>query len=465
MSSQKTTYFFHQHAHTMHKSKWLRFAAPALLFSLTVLWVRCGHPADAQATEKQKQPTSTFNTHIKSDMTHKIKALSEQHHPWVVGIRRHLHAHPELSGHEKETMTHISKILTELGIEHRTMVGGMYSVVAIIEGRNPKKRRVVLRADNDALPIQEANDVPYKSKNPGISHKCGHDGHTANLLGTARILHELRNEWEGTIVCIWEPHEEVLPGGAPSLIEAGVLDGASACIGLHVDPKLHIGTIGIKSGPYMASIDELHVTCIGKGAHGGSGVHESKDPILAQAYLLVALEQLKAHNCNSLTPMALSFGRVEGGNACNVIPDTVRLLGTLRTLDDEWRNRAHTRLIEIAEGVSKMTGVSIDFHIKKGHPVVVNDPDLTNLVKNAATEIIGAEQVINLQEWLASESFAHYGKVVPSVFIRLGVRNEVRGMTYGLHTALFDIEEEAFKTGTQVMTYAALNALAVSMTK
>lgn len=446
----------------MHTPNWLRFAAPALLFAVTVLWIRCWHLADAQAAEKHKPPTTTFNTQLSTDMTQKVKALSEKYHPWVVGLRRHLHAHPELSGHEQETMAFISKTLTELGIEYRTMVGGMYSVVAVIEGKNPKKRRIVLRADHDALPIQETNDVPYKSKNAGISHKCGHDGHSANLLGTARILHELRNEWGGTIVCIWEPHEEVLPGGAPSLIEAGVLDGASACIGLHVDPKLNAGTIGLKSGPYMASIDELHVTCVGKGAHGGSSVHESKDPILAQAYLLVALEQLKAHNCNSLTPMALSFGKVVGGEACNIIPDTVRLLGTLRTLDDEWRNRAHTRLLEIAEGVSKMTGVSIDFHIKKGHPVVVNDPDITTVVKNAAIEMIGAEQVINLREWLASESFAHYGKVVPSVFIRLGVRNEARGMTHGLHTALFDIEEEAFKTGMQVMTCAAVKVLAMN---
>lgn len=449
----------------MHTPNWLRLAAPCLLFAITVLWVRCWHSADAQATNKMNKTTPTFNTLISTDMTHRIKALSEQYHPWVVEIRRHLHMHPELSGHEKETMAFIAQTLTELGIEHRTMVGGMHSVVAVMEGKNPKKRRVVLRADHDALPIQEANDVPYKSTQKGISHKCGHDGHSANLLGTARILHELRDQWEGTIVCIWEPHEEVLPGGAPSLIEAGVLEGASACIGLHVDPKLNTGTIGIKSGAYMASIDELHVTCIGKGAHGGSGVHESRDPILAQAYLLVALEQLKAHNCNALTPMALSFGKVEGGEACNIIPDTVRLLGTLRTLNDEWRQQAHIRLREIAEGVSKMTGVTIDFHIKKGHPVVVNEPNITELVKNAAREIIGTEQVIPLKEWLASESFAHYGKTVPSVFIRLGVRNEARGMTHGLHTALFDIDEEAFKTGMQVMVYAALNALSINPAK
>jgi amidohydrolase len=392
-------------------------------------------------------------------MKEKIQKLAQQYHPWVIQHRRYLHAHPELSGNEKETMAFISRQLDSFGIAHKTGVGGLYSVVAEIPGRNPKKKRIALRGDTDALPIQEANDLSYKSVNQGVSHKCGHDVHSANLLGVARILHELRSEFEGTVVLIWEPHEEKLPGGAPALIEAGVLDDCNACIGLHVDPNLTVGTIGLRSGPYMASIDELHVTLVGKGAHGGSGVHLSKDPILAQAHLLIALEQIKSHNCNALTPMALSFGKVEGGEACNVIPDTVRLLGTLRTLDDAWRGQAHQRLLEIAEGVSKSTGVSIDFHIKKGHPVVVNHPALTALVKSAASDLLGLDKVIDLNLWLASESFAHYGNVVPATFLRLGVRNEERGITAGLHNALFDIDEAALETGMAAMAVAALAAL------
>jgi amidohydrolase len=440
--------------HRLHR------AAQCLLFAFSLLLTQCWQNTNAQSSAKTQSTTVTFNTQqFDSKMKEKIQILAQKYHLWVVGLRRHLHSHPELSGREQETMAFISKQLDSLGIAHKTMVGGLYSVVAEIPGRNPKKKRIALRGDSDALPIQEANDVPYKSVHQGVSHKCGHDAHTSNLLGVARILHDLRNDFEGTIVLIWEPHEEALPGGAPALIQAGVLEGCSACIGLHVDPNLEVGTVGLRSGPYMASIDELHVTLVGKGAHGGSGVHLSKDPILAQAHLLVALEQIKSHNCNALTPMALSFGKVEGGEACNVIPDTVRLLGTLRTLDDTWRKQAHVRLLEIAEGVSKSTGVAIDFHIKKGHPVVVNQPELTEMVKATATDMIGKNAVIDLNLWLASESFAHYGNVVPATFFRLGVRNEARGITSGLHTAMFDIDEASLETGMAVMAAAALKLL------
>lgn len=392
-------------------------------------------------------------------MQQAIRKMAHAHEAWVIQHRRHLHQYPELSGQERETMQYIAKQLAALGISYRTEIGGLYSVVAEIAGRNPAKKRVALRADSDALPIAEANAVAYKSQRLGVSHKCGHDVHTANLLGVARILHDLRDQFEGTVVLIWEPHEEVLPGGAPALIEAGVLEGCSACIGLHVDPNIVVGQVGLRSGPYMASIDELYVTLTGQGAHGGSGVHLSKDPILAQAYLLVALEQLKAHNCNALTPMALSFGKVEGGHACNIIPDTVQLMGTLRTLDDAWRIKAHQRLLDIAAGVSKSTGVSIDFHIKQGHPVVINDPALTALVKDAAIEMIGMAALVDLSIWLASESFAHYGRVVPATFFRLGVRNEARGITSGLHTALFDVDEDALCIGMQVLALAGIRAL------
>ncbi|MFM9951371.1 MAG: M20 family metallopeptidase [Saprospiraceae bacterium] len=408
-----------------------------------------------------KAQAQNFITASKPDknMVERIQKLAETYYPWVVEIRRHLHMHPELSGQEKKTMEYIASKLDSLGISYKTKVGGLYAVVAEIPGKNPKKRRIVLRADTDALPIFEINDVPYKSKNKGVSHKCGHDSHSGNLLGTARILNDLRDEFEGTIVLIWQPHEEKLPGGAPALIEAGVLDGADACIGLHVDPNLDAGTIGVRAGEFMASIDELEVAILGKGAHGGSGVHLSVDPILAAAHLLVGLEQIKSHNCPATTPMALSFGKIRAGEAPNVIPDTCFLNGTFRTLSDEWRPMAQRRMLEIAEGVSKSTGAAIQFHIKKGHPVLVNDPKITTLVENAAIRVLGKNKVLQLNVWLASEDFAHYSKVVPSCFFRLGVRNEARGITAGLHTNNFDIDESALKTGMEVMSWIALQAL------
>lgn len=401
-------------------------------------------------------PTSSK---IDSKMIERIEQLAGKYHPWVVEIRRHLHAHPELSGQEKETMAYIASILDSLGISYQTNVGGLYSVVAEIPGKNPRKKRIVLRADTDALPIFEVNDVPYRSKNDGVSHKCGHDSHSANLLGVARILNELRGEFEGTITLVWQPHEEKLPGGAPALIAAGVLDGASACIGLHVDPNIPVGSIGIKSGEYMASIDELEVTVVGKGAHGGSGVHLSVDPVLAAAHLLVGLEQIKSHNCPATTPMALTFGKIRAGEAPNVIPDTCLLNGTFRTLSDEWRSKAHQRMLEIADGVGKSTGADIRFNIKKGHPVLENHPDITALLENASVRVLGQTKVQRLNVWLASEDFAHYGKVVPSCFFRLGVRNEALGITAGLHTKNFDIDESALKTGVVVMSVAALEIL------
>ncbi len=388
-----------------------------------------------------------------------VKQLTATYHNWTIQHRRHLHMYPELSGEEAATQRYIMTQLDSLGIGYQIDVGIGYSIVAEIKGgRNRNNRKIMLRADTNALPINEKNDVSYKSKNAGVSHKCGHDFHASNLLCVSRVLNDLQEALTADYILVWQPHEEALPGGAKPMVEAGILEGVHACIGLHVDPMLEVGTIGLKSGSYMASIDQLSVKYCGKGAHGGSGVHMSKNPILAMAYLLTSLEQVKAHNCPATTPMALSFGHIEGGKTYNVIPDTCTAKGTFRALDDQWRSQAHQRMLDIAKGVGQSTGVQIDFDIQKGHPVLVNDPMMAALAKSCAETAIGALNVVELGYWLASEDFSHYSKAKPSIFIRCGVRNEQKGMTHGLHTAMFDIDEDAFLTAATVMAWTAICA-------
>lgn len=392
-------------------------------------------------------------------MIQRIQQLATEYHPWVVAHRRHLHQHPELSGEERQTQAYIAGALNSLGIPYRLGVGGGYSVIADIEGRNPGKKVVALRGDCDALPIFEKNDTPYKSQNQGVMHACGHDAHTSNLLGTGRILWELRHEFEGTVRLIFQPHEEKLPGGAPAIIAGGGLEGVSGIVGLHVDPYIPVGSLGFRPNAYMASVDEIYVTITGKGAHGGASVHQSIDPVMTQAQLLVALSQIKTHNADARIPTVLSFGKVEGGHATNVIPDTVVLWGTFRTVNEEWRAKAHQRMLEIAQGVSLSTGAKIDFVIEKGYPALVNDEALTLAVRSWSAEYAGEAHIQDLDIWMASEDFAYYGAHLPACFLRLGVRNEARGITSGLHTATFDLDEDSLRLGMGILALSALRML------
>lgn len=387
------------------------------------------------------------------DLKEKIQKRSGEIFNEVVNYRRHLHSHPELSFHEVETSAFVSERLNELGIKHERNIGG-YGVVGIIEGKNPQSKTRALRADMDALPITEANDVSYKSQNAGVMHACGHDVHTSSLLGAAQILNELKNEWEGTIKLVFQPAEEKLPGGASLMIKEGVLKNPEVKYmhGQHVMPQIPAGKVGFRSGLYMASTDELYVTVKGKGGHGAMPQYNI-DPVLITSHLIVALQQIVSRVANPIMPSVLSFGKVIANGATNVIPNEVYLEGTFRTLDEKWRNEAHIRMKQMAEDLAKSMGGTCDFEIRKGYPFLYNDEVLTAKNKNLAQEYLGKENVIDLDIWMAAEDFAYYSQVVPSCFYRLGTRNESRGIISSVHTPTFDIEEEALKIGVGLMAF------------
>ncbi|MEP7264614.1 MAG: M20 family metallopeptidase [Bacteroidota bacterium] len=377
----------------------------------------------------------------------------------VVEIRRHLHMYPELSFHENETADFVAKKLTALNIPFKSGVAGT-GIVALIEG-NKKGKTVALRADMDALPITEQNEVVYKSKNVGVMHACGHDVHTSSLLGVASILNSVKDQFAGTVKLIFQPAEEKLPGGASLMIEQGVLKNPEpdAVFGQHVMPLIETGKVGFRSGIYMASTDELYVTVKGKGGHGAMP-HLNIDPVLITSHMIVALQQIVSRNANPTMPSVLSFGKVIANGATNVIPNEVYLEGTFRTLDEQWRTEAHTRIKTLAEELCKSMGGSCEFNIKRGYPVLYNNEQLTARAKQHAIEYLGKENVVDLEIWMAAEDFAFYTLHKPSCFYRLGTRNEKRGITSSVHTPTFDIDEQALKTGMGLMSWMALKELA-----
>ena len=372
--------------------------------------------------------------------------------------RRHLHAHPELSFQEHKTVAFVATKLDELGIAYKPMANT--GLVALITGDKPSDHVVALRADMDALPIQEANEVAYKSTNSGVMHACGHDAHTASLLGTATILQQLKAEFAGTIKLIFQPAEELLPGGANQMIKEGVLENPKpqAVLGQHVMPFIETGKVGFRSGKYMASTDELYVTVKGKGGHAAQP-QQNIDPVMITAQILVSLQQIVSRTANPNTPSVLSFGKVQANGATNVIPNEVKLEGTFRTMDEAWRAEAHTRMKKMAEGIAESMGGSCEFEIKKGYPFLVNEEKLTAQAKQFAEEYLGKENVLDLDIWMAAEDFAYYSQVTDACFYRLGTRNEAKGITSSVHTPTFDIDENAFAISTGLMAYIALKRL------
>ena len=396
-------------------------------------------------------------------MKENILPLARQFHPDTVAHRRHLHAHPELSFQEVETGNYVSALLTEWGIEHRRGVAGT-GVVALIKGKNPKKRAVALRADMDALPISEANNVPYKSQNDGVMHACGHDVHTSALLGAARILHELRGQFEGTVKCIFQPGEERLPGGASIMIREGVLQNPrpAAIFGQHVHPPLRAGMVGFRPGMYMASADEIYVTVKGRGGHGAMP-QDCIDPVTITAQMIVALQQIVSRYADPGTPSVLTFGKINSaGGATNIIPNEVKLEGTFRTMNEKWRMEAHKRMKRIAETLAKSMGGACEFNIVKGYPVLFNNEALTLRAKRWAAELLGPDRVVDLPMRMTSEDFAFYSQELPACFYRLGTGNPERGITSPVHTNTFDIDEAALETGMGLMVWLAVQNLLVS---
>jgi len=392
-------------------------------------------------------------------MIQKIKSLSKEIAAESVATRRHLHQHPELSFQEYQTARFVADRLKELGLEPQEGVANT-GVVALIKGRNPDHRVVALRADMDALPIMEANDVPYKSQNPGVMHACGHDVHTSSLLGTARILTQLRDEFEGTIKLVFQPAEEKAPGGASLMIKDGVLENPrpAGMLGQHVATNVPVGKIGFREGMYMASTDELYLTVKGKGGHGAMP-DQLIDPVLIASHLIVALQQIISRNRPPAYPSVLSFGRFIADGVTNVIPNEVKIQGTWRCMDEVWRAEGLRRMQKMAEGMAEAMGGSCDFEIVKGYPFLKNHPELTRRSKAAAVEYMGAENVVDLDLWMAGEDFAFYSQVVDSCFYRLGIRNEARGITSGVHTPTFDIDESALEIGPGLMAWLALKEL------
>ncbi|MBC7773990.1 MAG: amidohydrolase [Phycisphaerae bacterium] len=394
-------------------------------------------------------------------MKEKIQQLAHQYHADTVACRRHLHAHPELSFEEVETGKFVAAQLSTLGIEHQHGVAEN-GVVALIKGKNPRKRTIALRADMDALPIQEANKVPYKSQNDGVMHACGHDVHTSSLLGTVRILNELRSEFEGTIKCIFQPGEEKLPGGASLMIKAGVLENPrpTSIFGQHVHPPLHAGMIGLKPGIYMASADEIYVTVKGRGGHGAMP-QECIDPVVITAQIIVALQQLVSRYADPAVPTVLTFGKINStGGATNIIPNEVKLVGTFRTMHEKWRTEAHKRMKKIAESVAKGYGAACEFYIMKGYPVLFNHEELTKRTKNWAVEFLGKSNVVDLPLRMTAEDFAYFSQAMPACFYRLGTGNPERGIISPIHTETFDIDEAALETGMGLMAWLAVKELA-----
>ncbi len=388
----------------------------------------------------------------------KVKQLSKSIFNEVVATRRHLHANPELSFHETETSAFVAKKLDELGLSYTRMAGN--GLVSLIKGDKPSDKVIALRADMDALPITEINDVPYKSKNIGVMHACGHDAHTSSLLGTAKILTELKSEFGGTVKLIFQPAEEKLPGGANLMIQEGVLENPKpqAVLGQHVMPLIEAGKVGFRAGKYMASTDELYVTVTGIGGHGAQP-QQNVDPVIITAHILTALQQVVSRFADPKSPSVLSFGKVIANGATNVIPNEVYLEGTFRTMDEAWRHEAHIKMKKMAEGMAESMGAKCDFNIVKGYPFLINEEVLTASARGFAEDYLGKENVLDLDIWMAAEDFAYFSQAADACFYRLGTRNESRGITSSVHTPTFDVEESALELSTGLMAYMAIKQL------
>lgn len=390
----------------------------------------------------------------------KIKNLSQQYANDVVNIRRHIHANPELSYQEYHTAKYVAAQLRAIGLTPQEGIAET-GVVAVIEGKNSSKKILALRADMDALPIMEANEVSYKSKNPGVMHACGHDVHTASLLGTARILNELKDEFEGTIKLIFQPGEEKNPGGASLMIKDGVLENPKpvSIIGQHVFPFLPVGKIGFREGMYMASCDEIYLKVMGKGGHAAAP-DLLIDPVLIASHIIVALQQVISRKANPKMPTVLSFGKVIAEGATNIIPNEVNIAGTFRAMDEAWREQALKQIEKMAKGIAESMGGKCEVNISKGYPYLENNPDLTRRIKEAAAAYVGAENVVDIDITLGAEDFAYYSQHIPASFYRLGTRNEAKGISSYVHTPTFDIDEDALAIGPGLMAWMAIQELA-----
>ncbi len=407
-----------------------------------------------------------------------IKSKCEAYFDEVVAIRRQLHQHPELSFCEKETADLIKKCLASKNIEYQSDIAGT-GVVATIKGEPSFRlersgmekshsiggdfstslemtgKVIALRADMDALPIQEVTDLPYRSVNDGVMHACGHDAHTAMLIGVALILNNLRDKFSGTIKLIFQPGEEKLPGGASLMIKEGVLNDVDMIIGQHVYPDLPCGEVGFHAGPYMASSDEVNITVKGRGGHAAKPA-ERENSLLAAAKIVSELSKLYPEKGGDVL---LAFGSFVADGTYNVIPSEVNLKGTMRTFDEEKRKSMKDSILKVAKEVASEFGCDADVFIEQGYPSLQNDVELTEKCAAFAKEILGEDKVRDLPQLMTAEDFAWYSQKVPSCFYRLGTSNSSKGIDFKQHTANFNIDENAMKIGIETMTFITINML------
>ncbi len=387
---------------------------------------------------------------MSTTLEQQIKKLANEYAAEFVAIRRHLHANPELSYVEFETSRFVQEKLTGFGIPFE--IKATTGVIGLLKGKNPEKRVVALRADMDALPIMEENEVPYKSCKPGIMHACGHDVHTACLLGAAKILSELKDEWEGTIKLIFQPGEEKNPGGASLLIKEGVLENPApqSIFGMHVHSSLPTGKLSFRGGMVMASADEIYITIKAKGGHAAAPQFTT-DTIYIASSLVVSLQQIISRNNNPFNPSVLSITAIQGGNTTNVIPSEVKLMGTFRAMNEEWRFKAHDLIKKIATSLVESMGAAIDIKIDVGYPFVLNNEALSAAAHKKAAGYLGAENVEETELRMGAEDFAFYSHKIPACFFRLGTGNIEKGITIGGHTPTFNIDEDAIEVGMGMM--------------
>jgi amidohydrolase len=386
-----------------------------------------------------------------------IKDLARKYADEFIKVRQHLHAHPELSYQENETSRFVRSKLDAYGIAYE--IKADTGILGIIKGKNADSRVIALRADMDALPIQEENEVTYASQNKGVMHACGHDVHTTILLGAAKILNELKESWEGTIKLIFQPGEERNPGGASYMIRDGVLENPrpAGIIGLHVHPGLDFGKLSFRKGRVMASADEIYITIRSKGGHAAAP-HLTADTVLIASHLIVSLQQIVSRNNNPVLPTVLSICSIQGGHTTNVIPSEVKLMGTFRAMDETWRRKAHELIRKQAVGLVESMGAEIDLHIDVGYPTVDNDPAFTDTSWKLADDFMGKENVLETEMRMGAEDFGYYTQLIPGCFFRLGVRNEEKGIIHNVHTPKFNIDERAIETGMGVMAWLGSSA-------
>jgi amidohydrolase len=397
-------------------------------------------------------------SHTEKILREKVIRLSHDIHPDIIKMRRHLHAYPELSFQEQMTSAFIKSELTAMDIPWTAVAGT--GVVGMVEGQLASDRVIALRADIDALPVQEKNNVSYTSQHPGVMHACGHDFHTSSLLGTAKILQSMKGTFGGKVKLIFQPGEEVLPGGASIMIKEGVLDKPKpeAIIGQHAMPRIKSGKIGLRSGKHMASMDAIKVRVIGKGGHGAEP-HQNVDPVVIAAHIIIALQQIVSRVAHPGDPTVLSFGKVSANGAVNVIPDEVYMEGTFRAMNEVWRDEAHRRMKEMAEGIAQSMGAACELRVERGYPFLVNEKKLTEQIRQYAIEYLGDKNVLEEEIWMAAEDFAYYSQAADSCFYLCGVGNPDKGITSSLHTPTFDIDEDALAVSSGLMAYMAIRKL------